>query len=99
MIDATDAAAQPLKKELHRFGAREPACRALIAAQYGIGELIAVAVWFELGDCRRFSRSEQAQVPTERHIATDNGALRPDRAQYWVRGRTEWRRCPPRPGA
>ena len=27
MIDATDAEAQPLKKELQRFGARQPACR------------------------------------------------------------------------
>ena len=28
-------------------------------ANYGIGGLLAVAVWSELGDCRRFSRSEQ----------------------------------------
>lgn len=60
MIDATDAEAQPLKRDLQRFGARQPACRALVEAQYGIGGLIAVAVWSELGDCRRFSRSEQA---------------------------------------
>jgi transposase len=60
MIDATDAEAQPLKKQLQRFGARQPACRALADAQYGIGGLIAVAVWSELGDCRRFSRSDQA---------------------------------------
>jgi hypothetical protein len=31
MIDATDAQAQPLKNELQRFGARQPACRALVA--------------------------------------------------------------------
>lgn len=37
-----------------------PRCRALVDAKYGIGGLIAVAVWSELGDCRRFSRSEQA---------------------------------------
>jgi transposase len=60
MIDATDAEALPLKKELQRFGARQPACRALADAQYGIGRLIAVAGWSELGDCRRFSRSDQA---------------------------------------
>ena len=40
-----------------RFGRRQPACRALIDAHYGIGGLIAVAVWSELGDCRRFTRS------------------------------------------
>jgi hypothetical protein len=58
-IDATDAEAQPLKRDLQRFGLRQPACRALAEAHYGIGGLIAVAVWSELGDCRRFSRSMQ----------------------------------------
>ena len=33
MIDATDAEAQPLKRDLQRFGARQPACRALIDAR------------------------------------------------------------------
>src|SRR5919106_1804216 len=60
MIDATDGEAQPLKKELQRFGARQPACRALADAQYGIGGVIAGPGVSELGDCRRFSRSEQA---------------------------------------
>jgi transposase len=71
MIDATDAEAQPLKKELQRFGARQPACRALADAQYGIGGLIAVAVWSELGDCRRFSRSEQAVRHTGLDVSVD----------------------------
>jgi transposase len=71
MIDATDAEAQPLKKELPRFGARQPACRALADAQYGIGGLIAVAVWSELGDCRRFSRSEQAVRHTGLDVSVD----------------------------
>jgi transposase len=71
MIDATDAEAQPLKKELQRFGARQPACRALIDAQYGIGGLIAVAVWSELGDCRRFSRSQQAVRHTGLDVSVD----------------------------
>jgi transposase len=31
----------------------------LIDAHYGVGGLIAVVVWSELGDCRRFSRSLQ----------------------------------------
>ena len=44
MIVATDAQVQPLNNELQRFGARQPACRGLVAAQYGIGGLIAVAV-------------------------------------------------------
>jgi transposase len=71
MIDATDAEAQPLKKELQRFGARQPACRALADAQYGIGGLIAVAVWSELGDCRRFARSEQAVRHTGLDVSVD----------------------------
>jgi transposase len=71
MIDATDAEAQPLKKELQRFGARQPACRALADAQYGIGGLIAVAVWSELGDCRRFSRSDQAVRHTGLDVSVD----------------------------
>jgi transposase len=71
MIDATDTEAQPLKKALQRFGARQPACRALADAQYGIGGLIAVAVWSELGDCRRFSRSEQAVRHTGLDVSVD----------------------------
>ncbi|MGH3519995.1 MAG: transposase [Haloechinothrix sp.] len=71
MIDATDAEAQPLKHALQRFGVRQPACRALVEAQYGIGGLIAVAVWSELGDCRRFSRSEQAVRHTGLDVTVD----------------------------
>jgi transposase len=59
MIDAADQEALPLKADLQRFGSRQPACRALVEAQYGIGGLLAVVLWTELGDCRRFCRSEQ----------------------------------------
>ena len=44
MLEATDVEAQLLKRELQRFGHRQPACRALVEANYGIGGLIAVAV-------------------------------------------------------
>lgn len=71
MIEATDAEAQPLKHELQRFGQRQPACRALIDAHYGIGGLIAVAVWSELGDCRRFSRSLQVVRHTGLDVTVD----------------------------
>ena len=60
MIEATDAIALPFKKQLQRFGERQPACRALVAAHYGIGGLLATAIWSELGDCQRFRRSMQA---------------------------------------
>ena len=39
MIDAADGEALPLKYALQRFGTRQPACRALVDAQYGIGLL------------------------------------------------------------
>jgi transposase len=71
MIDLTDVDAQPLKKALQRFGAKQPACRALVEAQYGIGGLIAVAVWSELGDCRRFARSDQVVRHTGLDVTVD----------------------------
>lgn len=76
MIDATDDVAQPLKKDLQRFGTRQPACKALVEAQYGIGGLIAVAVWSELGDCRRFSRSDQAVRHTGLDVTVDSSDRR-----------------------
>jgi transposase len=59
MIDAITVEAQPIKRDLQRFGRRQPGRRALVEAQYGIGGLLAVAIWSELGDCRRFTRSMQ----------------------------------------
>ena len=71
MLEAADAQAQPLKRELQRFGQRQPACRALVEANYGIGGLTAVAVWSELGDCRRFSRSLQVVRHTGLDVTVD----------------------------
>jgi transposase len=50
----------PLRRELARLSSRQPGCRALRRAHYGIGGLLSVAVWAELGDCRRFSSSDDA---------------------------------------
>ena len=71
MIDASDAAALSLKDELQRFGTRQPACRTLVDAHYGVGGLLAVAIWSELGDCRRFSRSDQAVRHTGLDVTVD----------------------------
>ena len=71
MIDATDAQALPLKAELQSFGRRQPACKALVDAQYGIGGLIAVAVWSEIGDCRRFTRAAQVVRHTGLDVTVD----------------------------
>ena len=72
MLEATDVEAQLLKRELQHFGHRQPACRALVEANYGIGGLIAVAVWSELGDCRRFTRSQQVVRHTGLDVTVDS---------------------------
>jgi len=72
MIDATDLEAQPLRVTLTRFGTRQPACRALVQAHYGIGGLTAVAIWSELGDCRRFTRSDQVVRHTGLDVSVDS---------------------------
>jgi transposase len=59
MLDAADAQLVPLRAQLARFAGRQHACRALAAAHYGVGPVTSLAVWTELGDCRRFSRSDQ----------------------------------------
>lgn len=76
MIDAADAEAEPLKTDLTRFGTRQPACRALVDAHYGIGGLLSVAIWSELGDCRRFTRSEQAVRHSGLDVTVDASDLR-----------------------
>ncbi|MGH3369087.1 MAG: transposase, partial [Nocardioidaceae bacterium] len=72
LIDATEAARSPLRADLDRFGRRQPACKALAAAHYGIGPLTAVVVWTELGDCRRFSRSAQVVRHTGLDVTVDS---------------------------
>ena len=59
VIDHLEGLAGPLRAELAAFGRRQPGCRAL-TAHYGIGPLLAVVIWSELGDTRRFSSSRQA---------------------------------------
>ncbi|MGH2625454.1 MAG: IS110 family transposase [Anaerolineales bacterium] len=49
----------PLKAEIEDFSRRQPGCRAL-QAHFGIGMLTSVAIWAEMGDCRRFSSSDDA---------------------------------------
>ncbi len=59
MIDALSVQIAPLEKELRAYARRQAGCKALMA-QYGIGELTAVTILSELGDCTRFSSSRQA---------------------------------------
>jgi transposase len=58
-IDALQQQIDPLKTTLQSLGRKHPGPRAL-TAHYGIGPLCAVFIWAELGDCRRFRRSDQA---------------------------------------
>ena len=76
MIDAITVESRPLKADLQRFGLRQPGCRALVDSQYGIGGLLAVVLWSELGDCQRFARSEQVV----RHSGLDVTVDQSDRA-------------------
>lgn len=72
MIDATNDQLEPLRAELVRFGTRQPGCRALVQEHFGIGGLTAVAIWAELGDCRRFSRSMQVVRHTGLDVTVDS---------------------------
>jgi len=58
-IAALDQQIDPLRAQLKSIGRRQPGARALMAI-YGIGALCGVIIWAELGDCRRFHRSDQA---------------------------------------
>jgi transposase len=59
MIDAITAAIEPLRERIAARGRCQPGCRAL-RAYYGVGVVTSVAIWAELGDCRRFSSSDDA---------------------------------------
>ena len=59
MIDALDRELVPVDKELRAYARRQAGCKALMA-HYGIGELTAVTILAELGDCTRFSSSRHA---------------------------------------
>ncbi len=50
----------PLLSELARFSRRQPGCRALQQHHFGVGPLTPVAIWAEMGDCRRFANSDDA---------------------------------------
>jgi len=60
MIDALERQIAPLDAQLRPYARRQTGCRALIDAYYGVGELVAVTILAELGDCRRFSNSRDA---------------------------------------
>jgi transposase len=60
MMDALDVELEVAHGELARLSRRQPGCRALRSQFFGVGEVTAVGIWAELGDCRRFGSSDQA---------------------------------------
>jgi transposase len=60
LIDALDIQLAPLDVQLREYARKQPGCRALIDQIYGVGELCAVTILGELGDCRRFANSRDA---------------------------------------
>src|SRR5271166_2198777 len=58
-IDELTAEIEPLRTQLVNFARHQRGCQALQARQYGIGWLCAAIIWAEIGDARRFARSDQ----------------------------------------
>jgi transposase len=58
-IDGLDAELDPVDRWLRTLARRQPGCRALIAAHYGIGAITAPTILAELGDARRFAGGDQ----------------------------------------
>ena len=59
-VDRLTAEMTMVREQIHAIGRRQPACRALQAAHYGIGPLTSVVIWAEMGDTRRFHSSDDA---------------------------------------
>lgn len=57
-IDRLSEELAPLRRSFERFSSKQPGCRALRTRHYGVGAVTAVAIWAELGDCRRFANSD-----------------------------------------
>jgi transposase len=74
-IDTIDRELVALDRSLRAFARRQPACRALIANLYGVGAISATAILAELGDCRRFTSSDDAV----RHSGLDVTVYHSDR--------------------
>jgi transposase len=58
-VERLTAEMLPLRTQIVAVGSQQPGCKAL-RRHYGVGPLLAVAIWEELGDCRRFTSSDDA---------------------------------------
>lgn len=59
-VERLSAEIQVLGKEIRERAQAQPACRALVKAHYGVGPILAFAIWAEMGDPRRFTSSSDA---------------------------------------
>lgn len=75
MIDVIEAELAPIDTWLRVFARRQPGCRALTDNLYGVGPVVATVLLAELGDCRRFGRSNDAV----RHSGLDVTVYQSDR--------------------
>jgi len=57
VIDALETQLVEFDRTLRLYARKQPGCRTLIDAIYGVGELTAVTILAELGDVRRFQNS------------------------------------------
>lgn len=76
VIDALDEQVDRLRAQLVTFGSKQPGCKEL-QREFGIGKLLSVVIWCELGDCRRFTSSAAAVRHTglDVTIYSSNGKL------------------------
>jgi transposase len=58
-IETLNETLTPIKRDLSKFSLAQPGCSAL-REYFGIGGLLSVAIWAEMGDTRRFSSSSDA---------------------------------------
>jgi transposase len=75
-IDQVDADLDPIDAWLRGVARRQPGCRALIAAHYGIGAVTAPTILAELGDARRFAGGDQVVRATGLDITVWSSAGR-----------------------
>jgi transposase len=75
MIEALEAEIAPIERELRSFARRQPGCRAIVSAHFGIGELTAPVLVADLAATTRLSRSRQVV----RIAGLDVGVHRSDR--------------------
>lgn len=60
MMEFLDSQIASVDAELKPFAHKHPACQALMARLFGVGPVTSTAILAELGDCRRFAKSDQA---------------------------------------